>query len=238
MDFIRDGIDKAVDLLVHGDSDLFGILGVTLKIALLSTLFAVVIGVPVALAVALGRFRGRGVAFAFLNAGLGLPPVVLGLIVALFLFRNAPLGGLEWIYTVNGVILAQTLLSLPIVAAFSASALQSVPSALLDQARALGASRAQVGMLAIREARVGILAAVIGAMGSALSEVGAVVLVGGNVSGRTQTLASAVLAEVSAGQYGTGIALGILLLGLILILAAGLTLMQQRGAPGPVWRAS
>ena len=238
MDFIRDGIDQAVDLLIHGDPDVFGILGVTLKVALLSTLFAVLIGVPIAVVVALGRFRGRGIAFAFLNAGLGLPPVVLGLIVALMLFRNAPLGGLEWIYTVNGVILAQTLLGLPIVAAFTAAALQAVPSALLDQARALGASRAQIGVLAVREARVGILAAIIGALGSALSEVGAVVLVGGNVTGRTQTLASAVLTEVGAGEYGTGIALGLLLLGLILLLAAALTLMQQRGAPGPVWRSS
>src|SRR5438105_2131346 len=126
MDFIRDGIHQAVDLLVHGDPDIFGILGVTLKVALTSTLIAVVIGVPLAVAVALGRFRGRGVAFAFLNAGLGLPPVVVGLVVALFLFRNAPLGGLDWIYTVNGIILAQTLLSLPIVAAFTASAVQSV----------------------------------------------------------------------------------------------------------------
>ncbi len=124
------------------------------------------------------------------------------------------------------------------MAAFSASALQAVPAALLDQARALGASRWQISVLAVREARVGILAAIIGALGSALSEVGAVVLVGGSIQGRTQTLASAVLDEVHAGEYGTGIALGILLLGLILILSAGLTLLQQRGAPGPVWRSS
>jgi tungstate transport system permease protein len=159
---------------------------------------------------------------------MGLPPVIVGLVVALLLFRGAPLGGLNLLYTLDGVILAQAVLAFPIVAALTASAVQSLPDGLIEQARAFGASRTAVAALALREARVGVLAATIAAAGSAFAEVGAVVLVGGNIEGQTQTLASAVLVRVSAGEYGTAIALGILLLGIVLLLAAALTAMQQR----------
>ena len=182
----------------------------------------------VGLALGLGRFRGRGPAVAVANAGMGLPPVVVGLVVALLLFRGAPLGGLNLLYTLNGVILAQALLALPVVVALTASSVQSLPAGLIEQARAFGASRPAVAALALREARVGMLAATIAAAGSAFAEVGAVVLVGGNIDGQTQTLASAVLVRVSAGEYGTAIALGAILLGLVLLLAAALTVLQQR----------
>ncbi|MEY2532760.1 MAG: tungstate transport system permease protein [bacterium] len=225
--FLLDGVRQAIGLLAHGDHDVLVIVGVTLRLALWSTLLALAIGLPLGLALGLGRFRGRRVALAFVNAGLGLPPVVVGLVVALLLFRGAPLGGLELLYTLNGVILAQTLLALPLVAALTAAAVQALPGGLLEQARAFGASRAQVAALALREARVGVLAATIAAMGSAFAEVGAVVLVGGNIDGETQTLASAVLVRVSAGEYGRAIALGTILLGIILLLSAALTLAQQ-----------
>lgn len=225
--FLLDGVRQAFDLLVHGDHEILVIVGVTLRLALWSTLLALAIGLPLGLVLGLGRFRGRRVALAFVNAGLGLPPVVVGLVVALLLFRGAPLGGLELLYTLNGVIVAQTLLALPLVAALTAAAVQALPGGLLEQARAFGASRVQVAALALREARVGVLAATIAAMGSAFAEVGAVVLVGGNIDGETQTLASAVLVRVSAGEYGRAIALGTILLGIILLLSAGLTLAQQ-----------
>jgi tungstate transport system permease protein len=233
MHFIWEGIREAVHLLAHGDGEVMHILWVTLHVAVFATALALLVGLPLGLLFGLGRFRGRGVGIAVLNAGLGLPPVVVGLVVALFLFRGAPLGGLELIYTVNGIILAQAILAFPIVAAFTATSVRAVPAALFEQARALGASRLQVATLALREARVGVIGATIAAFGSALSEVGAVVLVGGNIHNQTQTLASAVLAEVSEGEYGTAIALGILLLGLILICGAVLTVIQQRGSsPG------
>jgi tungstate transport system permease protein len=227
VDFLWDGVKEAFDLLTSGDHDVLVILGVTLRMALWSTLFALVIGLPLGLVLGLGRFRGRRPALALANAGMGLPPVVVGLVVALLLFRGAPLGGLNLLYTLNGVILAQTLLALPLVAALTAAAVQALPAGLLDQARAVGASPLQVAVLALREARVGVLAATIAAMGSAFAEVGAVVLVGGNIEGETQTLASAVLVRVSAGEYGRAIALGIILLGVILLLAAVLTVAQQ-----------
>jgi tungstate transport system permease protein len=227
VEFLWDGVKDAVDLITSGDHDILVIVGITLKLAFWSTLFALLLGLPLGLALGLGRFRGRRAGLVLANAGMGLPPVVVGLVVALFLFRGAPLGGLNLLYTLNGVILAQTLLALPLVVALTAAAVQSLPTGLLDQARALGASRVQVGTLALREARVGVFAATIAAVGSAFAEVGAVVLVGGNIQGDTQTLASAVLVRVSAGEYGRAIALGTILLGLILVLAAALTLAQQ-----------
>ena len=227
MHFIWDGLKQAADLLAHGDHDVLTVVGTTLRLALISTLLALALGLPLGLALGLGRFRGRRAMLALANAGMGLPPVVVGLVVGLLLFRGAPLGDLNLLYTFNGIVLAQTLLALPLVAALSAAAMQALPGGLLEQARAFGASRAQVATLALREARVGVLAATIAAMGSALAEVGAIVLVGGNIEGQTQTLASAVLVQVSAGEYGRAIALGSILLGLILILAAGLTVAQQ-----------
>ena len=227
MEFIWNGIRQAADLLAHGDHDILVVVGTTLRLALCSTLLALALGLPAGLALGLGRFRGRRVGLAFANAGMGLPPVVVGLVVALLLFRGAPLGRLNLLYTLNGVILAQTLLALPLVAALTAAAVQALPAGLLEQARAFGASRTQVAVLALREARVGVLAATIAAMGSAFAEVGAVVLVGGNIEDETQTLASAVLVRVSAGDYGRAIALGTILLGLIMILAASLTVAQQ-----------
>ena len=169
---------------------------------------------------------------------MGLPPVIVGLVVALLLFRGAPLGGLNLLYTLDGVILAQAVLALPVVAALTASAVQSLPDGLLDQARAFGASRVAVALLALREARVGVLAATIAAVGSAFAEVGAVVLVGGNIEGQTQTLASAVLVRVSRRRVRTAIALGIVLLGLVLMLAAALTVLQQRQAGTVLGRPS
>jgi tungstate transport system permease protein len=227
VDFLLDGVRQAVDLIAHGDREILEIVAITLRMALWSTLLALAIGLPLGLALGLGRFPGRRVLLALANAGMGLPPVVVGLVVALLLFRGAPLGSLDLLYTLNGVIVAQTLLGLPLVAALTAAAVQALPTGLLEQARAFGASRAQVAALALREARIGVLAATIAALGSAFAEVGAVVLVGGNLEGDTQTLASAVLVRVSAGEYGRAIALGLMLLGIILLLASALTLAQQ-----------
>lgn len=238
VNFIWDGISQAWDLLTNPDQALVDVIEVTLRVALLSTLIALAIGLPVGVALGLGRFRGRRVMLTFANAGLALPPVLVGLVAALLLFRQAPLGGLDLIYTVNGVIFAQALLSIPIVAALSAAAIQAVPVELIEQARALGAGGAQRWALAVREARVGVIAAAAAALGSALSEVGLVVLVGGNITGETQTLASAILTEVAAGEYGRGIAFGVLLLGLILVLSAILTVVQHGPPRFPRSRAA
>src|SRR4051812_19272974 len=168
MDFIWNGLKQAADLLAHGDHDILVVVGTTLKVALWSTVLALAIGLPIGLALGLGRFRGRRVGLAFANAGMGLPPVVVGLVAALLLFRGAPLGGLNLLYTVNGVIAAQTLLALPLVAALTAASVQALPAGLLPQAPAVRAPRGPGAGPPLRAARGGVLAAPLAGRGSAL----------------------------------------------------------------------
>lgn len=219
-------------MILSGDPYLWHLTWVTLEVAAVSTGAALVVGLPIGLALGLGRFRGRGVGNTLANAGLGLPPVVVGLVLALLMFPAAPLGRLHLLFTLRAVFIAQTVLALPIIIALTSAAVRGIAPGLLDQARAFGADRGQVFALALREARIGIFAAAIAAVGSALSEVGAVVLVGGNIEGVDQTLASAALAKVDAGQFAPGLAIGIILIGLILLVTAVLTWLQHReGTP-------
>ena len=238
MDFFLDGLREAWHLIVSGDAGLWRVTWVTLQVAGVSTGIALLLGLPVGLTIGLGRFRGRRLALTLANAGLGLPPVMVGLVLALLMFPAAPLGRFHLLFTLKGVYVAQTLLALPIIVALSASAVRALSPGLLDQARAFGASRLQLWALAAREARIGILAATIAAVGSALSEVGAVVLVGGNIEGVDQTLASAALQKVEAGHFSEGLAIGILLLGLILLVTAALTILQRGDEPPTRMRAS
>ncbi|MFT3873127.1 MAG: ABC transporter permease [Nocardioides sp.] len=233
MDFFLQGLRDAWDLVTGGDPALWQITWVTLKVAGFSTLAGLVLGLPAGVALGLGRFPGRRAALVVANAGLGLPPVVVGLVLALLMFPQAPLGRFHLLFTLRGVYIAQTVLVLPIIIALTAAAVRSLPVGLLDQARAFGAGRARLSILALREARVGILVATIAAVGSGLSEVGAVVLVGGNIEGVDQTLASAALARVDAGQFAPGLAIGIILLALILLITAVLTWIQQGEAGHP-----
>jgi len=214
-------------MLLHPTPDLLSILRVTLELVFWATLLAMLIGLPIGLALGLGRFRTRRVWLGVANGGLGLPPVVVGLFVALILFRGGPLGGLHLIYTVRGMVLAQTILALPIVVALTASSVQAIDPSLLQQAGALGASRWRLSVFALREARTGVFVAAMAAMGASLSEVGAVVLVGGNLERETRTMAGAILTSLSGGYYAEGIALGIILLGLTFLLAAALTFIQH-----------
>jgi tungstate transport system permease protein len=230
MNFLLDGLQQAWHLITHNNPYLWNLVWVTLKVALVSTVVALVIGLPIGLTLGLGRFRGRGVLMVFANAGLGLPPVVVGLVLSLLMFPEAPLGRFRLLFTLKGVYIAQSCLALPVIVALTASAVSDLPPGLLAQARAYGAGRLQLAGLAVREARIGILAATIAAIGSGLSEVAAVVLVGGNILGRDQTLASAALDEVAAGQFALAVAIGILLLGLVLVVTALLTVLQQLGA--------
>jgi tungstate transport system permease protein len=238
MDFIWHGFREGLHLIASRDPVLEATVRITLRIAFWSTLWAMLIGVPIGVSLGVGRFRGRRIMLALANAGLGLPPVVVGLFLFLLMLQQSPLGRFHLLYTVKGVIVAQTVLALPLVIAFTAAAVQSVDPVLLDQARTLGASRTALGMLAVREARLGVVAACIAALGTTLSEVGAVVLVGGNIQGQTSTLATAVLLTISSGQYDVGIAYGTILLGIILVLAAALTVVQYAGGParGPLSR--
>jgi tungstate transport system permease protein len=222
--FFWDGVSQAWHLIATRDHQLVELTWVTLKVAGISTAIAAVPGLPLGLLLGLGRFRGRGLLLAIANAGLALPPVLVGLGMYVFIFPKAPLGHLHLLYTLKAIYIAQTILAFPVIVALTASAARGVTPGLLDQARAFHAGRLQVAVLAMREARVGIFTAII-------AEVGAVVMVGGNSIGFTRTLASALLDEVAGARYANAMAYGIVLFGLILIIAALLTFLQ-RGQSG------
>jgi tungstate transport system permease protein len=231
MKTLLDGIGDGLSLIFSGDDQVWSITFRTLRIALEATLIATLLGVPLGCLLGLGRFRGRRGVLGLVNAGIRMPPVALGQILWLLmwpasLWGGGPLSGLHWIYTDSAVVLAQTLLALPIVAALTSAALQAVPSPLLAQASAFGASWPQRAALAFREARVGIYAALIAALGTAIASVGAVVVIGPALG--SSTLASAALVAWNVGGTNArAVAYGTVLLGLFLLLAALLTLAQQ-----------
>ncbi len=229
MHLLWEVLRRAVPLIAHGNPYLLSVIGFTVEVAAIATVSAAVLGLPLGLAIGLGRFRGRRSLQVLANASLGLPPVLVGLFLFLLFTPQAPLGSLHLPLTKTAVYIAQTVLALPYVVALSAAAVQGLGSGLLDQARLLGAKRHHLAWLALREARVGVMAALIAALGTALSEVGAIVLVGGNVYGFDQTLASAALYEVNAAHYDDAVAIGIVLIGLILLLMGGVSLLQHQG---------
>jgi tungstate transport system permease protein len=228
MRLLWEEFQRALPLIWGGNDYILSVTWVTVRVALISTGIALVLGLPVALALGLGRFRGRRTLQILANASLGLPPVIAGLFLFLLFIPQGALGSLELVFTLKAVYVAQTVLALPYVVALTAAAIQGLPPGLLGQARVLGAGRGQLCALVLREAKIGVLAAVIAALGSTLSEVGAVVIVGGNVHGYDQTLASAVLEQVNAASYTNAVAIGIVLMLLILVLLGALTVLQQR----------
>jgi tungstate transport system permease protein len=229
MGFLWHEVRSALPLIFGGDGYILSVAWVTIRVALVSTAAALVIGLPIGLTIGLGRFRGRRALHVLANASLALPPVLAGLFVLLLLIPGGALGSLRLAYTLEAVYIAQTLLALPYIVALTPAAIQGLPPGLLDQARALGAGRIQLSALALREAKIGVIAAVIAAFGTTLAEVGAVVIVGGNIQNYDQTLASAVLQQVTDyANYPYAVGIGIVLLGLILVLMAALTLIQQR----------
>lgn len=229
MGYLFGELRHAVPLIVTGNSYILSVTWVTIRVAVISTGIALVLGLPVGLALGLGRFRGRRTLHLLANASLALPPVLAGVGVLLLLLPGGAFGGLRIEFTLTAVYVAQTVLALPYIVALTPAAVQGLPPGLLDQARALGAGRTQLAWLALREARIGVLAAVIAALGAGVSEVGAVIIVGGNILGYDQTLASAVLAQVTDyANYPYAIAIGLVLLALIALLIGVLTIVQQR----------
>jgi tungstate transport system permease protein len=229
MSYLWEQLRAAVPLIVHGNSYILEVTWTTLRVALVSTTCALVIGLPIGLAIGLGRFRGRRALQVLANASLALPPVLVGIGVLLLLLPEGMFGSLQIEFTLTAVYVAQTILALPYVVALTPAAVQGLPPGLLDQARALGAGRRQLSLLALREARIGVLAAVIAALGSTLSEVAAVIIVGGNIENHDQTLASAIVSQINDfNNVPYALAIGIVLLALILVLIGCLTLLQHR----------
>ena len=227
MDLIWDGLREAARLWVSGDAEVIEITLRTLAISSAATALALLVGVPLGAALALRRFFGRGLIVAAVNTGMGMPPVVVGLVIVLFLWRSGPLGSLNLIYTPYAMVIAQLGLALPLVVGFSLTSIQALPTKLLDQMRALGANRVQLLWLMMRESRLGILAAVMAGFGAAISEVGASMQVGGNLAGDTRVLTTATVLETSRGNFEVALALAFVLVVMAYLVNLLLTAVQQ-----------
>jgi tungstate transport system permease protein len=228
MHLIWDGIREAFHILGTGDYSLWEIALRSLFISGSAVAISLVIGVALGSLLAFNEFPGRNLAFTMVNTGMGLPPVVVGLLVAIFLWRSGPLGQLNLIYTPAAMIIAQTVIAAPIVTGFTAAALRSLSPRLRSQLYALGASRLQMLWLVLWEAKLPLLAAVMAGFGGAVSEIGASIMVGGNLAGETRVLTTAVVLEVSRGEFAPAIALSIVLLALIFAVNLILTTVQQQ----------
>jgi tungstate transport system permease protein len=231
MDLIVQGFKQAFFLITTLDPEVLGITLLSLKISGTATLISLLIGVSTGTVVALTRFPGRNFVVSLINTGMGVPPVVVGLFVMIFLWRNGPLGFLEILYTPTAIILAQTIIATPIVTGISLAAMQQLPQNLRLQILALGANRFQMIWLLIREARLPLLAAVMAGFGGVISEVGASIMVGGNIKGYSRVLTTATVMESSRGNFDIAIALSIILLLLAYIITLVLTQIQQRERP-------
>ncbi|HSG81395.1 MAG TPA: ABC transporter permease [Gemmatimonadota bacterium] len=227
MDLFTDAVKEAIRLLLAGDSYLWSIILRSLQVSGTAVLFGLLVGIPLGTWLGLTRFPGRGLAVALVNTGLALPPVVVGLFVYILLSRQGPLGAMGWLYTPSAMVAAQFVLAGPYVAAITLAAVASVPPELRLQARALGASRWQALLLHLREARLSLMAAVAAGFGAVISEVGAVMMVGGNVHGETRVITTAIVLETRRGQFATAMALGLILLAIAFTANAFITRVQQ-----------
>ncbi|MEX2146346.1 MAG: ABC transporter permease [Candidatus Rokuibacteriota bacterium] len=228
MDLLVSGVREAVWLLVGGDPEIWSILLLSLQVSGSATFIALALGIPVGAALGLARFPGRTVLVSAVNTGMGLPPVVVGLFVSILLWRSGPLGMLEILYTPAALVVAQAVIAAPIVTGITLAAVQNVPEKFRLQLLALGASRAQMVRVVLRQARLPMLAAVMAGFGGIISEIGASMMVGGNIKGQTRTLTTAMALETSKGNFEGAIALALLLLVLVFAVSWALTAIQQR----------
>jgi len=223
-----DGLARAVGLVLGGDRELLAVTWLTLQVSGAATLLALFVGLPLGTALALARFPGRGLVVALVNTGMGLPPVVVGLFVSVLLWRSGPLGALGLLYTPTAMVLAQLVIAAPIVTGLTLAAVQQIPEVFRLQMLALGASRAQLVRVLVREARLPMLAALMAGFGAVVSEVGASLMVGGNIRGQTRVLTTATVLETSKGNFDVAIALSLALLALTFLVNWALTGIQQR----------
>jgi tungstate transport system permease protein len=219
---------SALELLARGDAELLRIIGRTLAISGMATLLAMLLGVPLGYALARGKFPGRTLLLGAVNTGMGMPPVVVGLVVWLLLTRSGPLGDWSLIYTREAMVIAQFIIATPLVVGFTVASIQALPAQLPDLLASLGAGPIRKLWILSREARLGLLAAVMAGFGAIVSEVGASMTVGGNLRGSTRVLTTAIVTETGRGNLPVALALGGMLLALAFAVNLLLTLVQQR----------
>jgi len=231
MELLFVGIKQAFGLLLSGDPEVWRVTFLSLQISLSATLISLLLGIPFGVLLALKEFPGRRLVVSLVNTGMSLPPVVVGLFVTMLLWRSGPLGFLHLLYTPTAMVLAQVVIAAPIVAGLTLAAIQQLNPKLRLQIVALGASRIQLVWLLLREARLPLLAAVMAGFGGVISEIGASMMVGGNILGHTRVLTTATVMETSRGNFDIAIALSVILLLLIFLVNAVLTYTQQRRRP-------
>ena len=219
---------EAFRLLLTGNAELYRIIFRSLAISGAASLLAMMVGIPLGYALARGRFPGRTVLLSAVNTGMGLPPVVVGLIVWLLLTRSGPFGSLDLIYTKEAMVLAQFFIATPLVVGFAAASIQALPAELPDLLHSLGAGRIRRLWIIAGEAQLGLLAAIMAGFGAVISEVGASMTVGGNLRGSTRVLTTAIVTETGRGNLSVALALGLMLLALAFGVNIWLTVIQQR----------
>ncbi len=228
MNELTNGLIQAVQLIFSGDSALVEIILRTLRVTGTALILSSLVGIPVGAALGLSRIRGLSLITALLYTGMGLPPVVVGLFVYLFLSRSGPFGYLGWLFTPNAMIVAEIIISFPVVTGLTMTAVQGIDPGLRLQARSLGATRVQEAWTVIREARIGVVAALVAAFGSIISEVGAVMLVGGDIDGKTRVLTTAIVLNTRTGEFTLALALGIILL--LIAFVANIAMLRLQGS--------
>jgi tungstate transport system permease protein len=209
------------------NAEFWPILWLSLKVSGTAVALSSLAGIPLGAWIGFAEFRGKPIVKALVHTGMALPPVVVGLVLYILLSRSGPLAALEWLFTPQAMILAQTILALPFVLGITIAAVGSVPAELPLQLTSLGATRWQCRWAVLREARQGVLLAVAAALGRSLSEVGAVLIVGGNILGHTRVMTTAIVLETGKGEFGFALSLGAVLL--VLALAINLTILRLHG---------
>lgn len=229
MNLLTEGFVKAFSLIFSLDRDLLNIILLSIKVSLIALIISTFAGLPTGAFIGLKRFPGRGLIISLLNTFMGLPPVVVGLFVYLLLSRSGPLGFMGLLYTPSAMVIAQTILAFPIVASLSHSAIMGVDPVIRDASLTLGATSPQVTMTIMNEARYGILSGIIAAFGRVMAEVGAILIVGGNIAGYTRVMTTTIALETDKGNFELALALGIILLMLSLVINILLHLVQRKG---------
>ncbi len=228
IDFLFQGIIKAIELIFSKNPYILSITGVSIKVSGTATILATLTAIPLAFALSFIQFRGKQLLITLVNTGMGLPPVFVGLVVFLIVVPVGPLGFLNIVYTQKAMILAQYILIIPIITGISLAAIKSVPQSIIETVYTLGGSKKDAVVTTLKEARFGIITAVLAGLGRALAEVGAILIVGGNIArtgsiggigeglSETRTLTTAITSETSKGDISTSIALGIILIFLVI----------------------
>lgn len=229
MQLYINALADAFNLLISADATVWEVIRLSLVVSGSAILVATVVGVPTGYLIGMSRFAGRWIVILLVNTAMGFPPVVIGLVVYMALTRDGPLGWLEWLFTPQGMIIAQTILAYPLVTGVTAAAVAAVPRDLRIQLRALGTSRWQEGLAVLKEVRTGVIVAIIAGFGAIISEVGAVSIVGGGIEHFTDVMTTAIMAHVRRGEFSKAMSWAVVLMGIALMVNAVLTAIQNTG---------